>query len=1329
MHPVRSRRPFRPPLNFITIHWQTAHCTADAYFLAVPLSASLVFWGSSHPPFAISYVDSLFLVVSAMTEAGLNTVNLSQMTTWQQVILWLLIIIGSSIWVSIWTVLIRKHAFERRFRQTVKEERQRSHARPNPSLTMPRSWSPKPHMPYPGLVGRGAPACPQSPVPLGAIVRVSTKPARSGSPTNTVQDVLVADDAAPTPNVTTTPITPTSSDHIAFAEEPVVKIASSLSQRYPVIQRHPTNADSTPKVRPTDEHCHQVRMDKANIRFPELTSREREKLGGTEYRALKLLSILVPLYFVSWQILGSVVLGAWIANNQPQPAQDNAISPWWNGVFNAVSAFNNSGMSVLDLNVIPYSSSYFVLMVMGILILAGNTAYPIFLRFCLWTSLQMLKLLSYPHDFVAWKTTLEYILRYPRRVYTHLFPARQTWWLLFMLFVLNGTDWAAFEVLNFGNSSLANMSPGSRVMDGLFQALAVRSGGFYVVSIPTLYIGVQVLYVIMMYIAVYPVVITMRHSNVYEEQSLGIYDGWHGQDNEVSSTPSWRDSPERSGDFIGRLFRHTFLEWHGVGAVPRHHHDSGDDVRESRISFITHQIQGQLSHDLWWLVLAVLAITIIETRHFLEDPVSFSIFNIVFEVVSAYGCVGISVGLPDKAYSLSGGLYPGSKLILCAVMLRGRHRGLPVALDRAVQLPGEIEKVDEENNIQHSLNTTLLVGTRAAPMPAAESTSEHGAQHKTLKYSLLGPSLTKAGQDTVDQSKVSEIIYNASKGSKYFNREEAKDKVLTEKIEQILAKKRRLEKLDLTYESRAADQLVAELELSRDLTQRIVHVDCDAFYAAVEQLDRPELKDVPFAVGAGVLTTCNYAARKFGCRSGMAGFVAKKLCPNLLLVRPNFEKYTAKAREVRDILGDYDSRFESASIDEAYLNVTEYCALHGMTAEEAVQHMRDEIYEKTKITVSAGIAANATLAKICSNINKPNGQYSLPNDRNAIMNFMQDLPTRKVNGIGRVLERELQEIGIRTCGDIHPHRHFLGHLFGEKTSRFLLGCHLGLGRTHLQPAEECERKSIGTESTFRDMSEPMELKEKLRQTAIELEKDMRKAKCKGRTLVLKVKLHTYEVLTRQVVLPRAICLAEDLYNFSLPMLTKLQRDSPHMKLRLMGLRCTHLVNNKRPDTRAFFGLQPLEARDSVPGASGEQGELEKKTTSADIQEEYGSILSEATAASVADNVSALLTTGQQEKAPQVSESDAVPTEGEALTRWWDCPICGRPQPAEERRFNDHLDTCLSRKTIRDAVQNNTAKLPPASDTVTIKRTRGGVEKKHARAFSLDDPKQKKLRFG
>ncbi|OTB00696.1 hypothetical protein M426DRAFT_324057 [Hypoxylon sp. CI-4A] len=618
-----------------------------------------------------------------------------------------------------------------------------------------------------------------------------------------------------------------------------------------------------------------------------------------------------------------------------------------------------------------------------------------------------------------------------------------------------------------------------------------------------------------------------------------------------------------------------------------------------------------------------------------------------------------------------------------------------------------------------------MAETPTVPEAESSKTAEADRQHDTLKYHLLGPSLTKAGQDSVDQSKVSEIIYNASKGSKYFNREEAKDKVLTQKIEQILEKKRRLEKLDLTRELRAADQLITQLELTRDLTQHIVHLDCDAFYAAVEQLDRPELKDLPFAVGSGVLTTCNYVARKFGCRSGMAGFVAKKLCPDLLLLPLNHEKYSSKAQEIRQILAQYDPRFESASIDEAYLNITEYCAEHSMTPEEAVQQMRDEVHEKTKITVSAGIAANAKLAKICSNMNKPNGQYILPNDRIAIMAFMRDLPTRKVNGIGRVLERELQEIGVKSCGDIYPYRQYLRQLFGEKSYEFLIMCYLGLGRTDVQPVEEYERKSVGTESTFQDMSDPIKLREKLRSTAEELEKDMLRAECKGRTLVLKVKLHTYEVLTRQAVTPRAICAADDLYNYALPILAKLEQEVPGMKIRLMGLRCTHIISTKKPDARAFFGLKPRKTEAN----SDMLNEIDNRQTSEEVQ---GTI--EQIPPDNADNIQEI-PQGMEDDAFRYHTRQVLPnskrkTPTEEPEEWWDCPICSRPQPTDERLFNDHIDLCLSRQTIRDTVQQDTVSRPASTDGVPArKKIKSGGEKKKSRTSSAADPKQKKLFFG
>ncbi|KAH6672333.1 DNA-directed polymeras-like protein kappa [Halenospora varia] len=618
-------------------------------------------------------------------------------------------------------------------------------------------------------------------------------------------------------------------------------------------------------------------------------------------------------------------------------------------------------------------------------------------------------------------------------------------------------------------------------------------------------------------------------------------------------------------------------------------------------------------------------------------------------------------------------------------------------------------------------------------------------EHDTLKYSLLGPSLTKSGQDSVDQNKVSEIIYNASKGSKFFNNEENRDKNLTQKIERILQKKKQLEKLDLASDRRKADDYIAELELTRDLSQTVVHIDCDAFYAAVEELDRPELKDVPFSVGKGVLTTCNYHARKFGCRSGMAGFVARKLCPHLIQLPLNFDKYTAKAQEVREIIVDYDPRFESASIDEAYLNITEYCEKNDITPEDAVEQLRREVHEKTKITISAGIAANAKLAKICSNKNKPNGQFLLASDRNSIMAFMRDLPTRKVNGIGRVFERELDAVGVKTCGDIYAYRQYLSKLFGEKAFVFLVQCYLGLGRTKVQPAEEYERKSVGTESTFGDMSDPKELRDKLRATAEELEKDMLRTQFKGRTLCLKVKLHTYEVFTRQVIPPKAVYLANDLYKYSIPMLSKLEQEFPGMKLRLMGLRCTHLVSMKKPDTMVFFGFKKrysetnstevseTHSPSSLPKRKAEELSNEEEQWEAWPDE---LLFEDAERQEREDELQELESLSQEidkrrhhgkEIVPNPTPKKAEVEEEE----WWDCPICMRPQAANEREFNEHIDLCLSRQTIRDAVQDTATsrESTPVAAAGSNKKMKLGNDRGKEKAGVKGDPKQRRLFFG
>lgn len=573
----------------------------------------------------------------------------------------------------------------------------------------------------------------------------------------------------------------------------------------------------------------------------------------------------------------------------------------------------------------------------------------------------------------------------------------------------------------------------------------------------------------------------------------------------------------------------------------------------------------------------------------------------------------------------------------------------------------------------------------ASQPPDAAST-----EHDSLKYHLLGPSLTKAGQDTVDQQKVSEVIYNASKGSKFFNNEEIKDKNLTEKIAKILAKKAQLEKLDLSSDLRRADDYIAELELSRDLSQTIVHLDCDAFYAAVEELDRPELKEVPMAVGKGVLTTCNYHARKFGCRSGMAGFVAMKLCPQLICVPMNFPKYMAKAQEVREVLALYDPNFESASCDEAYLNLTPYCKDHHLSPEEAVSQLRAEVFAKAKITVSAGIAANAKLAKIGSNKNKPNGQFFLPSDRQTIMEFMKTMPTRKVNGIGRVFERELDAIGIKTCGDIYAYRSYLAKLFGQKAFQFLMQCYLGLGRTSVQQPEESHRKSVGTETTFRELGSPDALREKLRYVADELEGDLKRTEYKGRTLCIKIKLASYEVHTRQTTPPFAVQRADDLYKYSLPMLEKLMKEIPNMKLRLMGLRVTHIISTKKPGID-FFGRNRLNGDTPTKKRVNRTGGEWEVWPEQDFEE--------AAARERNEEMNELEQLSQEYERSHLKEhtgATITPQSEPAADEQWMCPICSLPQPPDDSTFNAHIDFCLSRDTIKEAVKSTAPTPPPPS---------------------------------
>lgn len=264
---------------------------------------------------------------------------------------------------------------------------------------------------------------------------------------------------------------------------------------------------------------------------------------------------------------------------------------------------------------------------MGLFILAGNTAYPIFLRMAVWAVYKILLLLPDKEFWAFDIKTLRFLLEHPRRCYTNMFPAPHTWWLGLVLITLNGIDWAMFEILNAGNHLITRASSaGLEVVDGLFQALAVRSGGFYVVPIPNLRISLQFLYVVMMYISAYPIAITMRNSNVYEESSLGIFAEEEDPTQQQAQPPQNSDTPMKKG---GALKRTLTTVGKGINAPKR----------EERTAFVRQQIRAQLSHDAWWICLAIFLILILEAGAFEEDPKTFSVFNIIFEVVVSPYCL------------------------------------------------------------------------------------------------------------------------------------------------------------------------------------------------------------------------------------------------------------------------------------------------------------------------------------------------------------------------------------------------------------------------------------------------------------------------------------------------------------------------------------------------------------------------------------------------------------------------------------------------------------------------------------------------------------------
>ncbi|PLW09561.1 hypothetical protein PCANC_21261 [Puccinia coronata f. sp. avenae] len=527
---------------------------------------------------------------------------------------------------------------------------------------------------------------------------------------------------------------------------------------------------------------------------------------------------------------------------------------------------------------------------------------------------------------------------------------------------------------------------------------------------------------------------------------------------------------------------------------------------------------------------------------------------------------------------------------------------------------------------------------------------------QSLLRRLEGPSSNKAGLIR-DPEQVASIIYEASKGSKYFLNEQAKDARLTAQIEQLRNKLNhqltiRRNKLD--FEQQQAQQISESLEKNRVLDQIIVCVDADAFFCSVEEMYDPTLKGKAFAVGSNVLTTASYEARKWGCRSAMAGYIATKLCPHLIFVEPDFSKYQAASESIMNILRQYDPNLAPHSLDECYMNLTMYCRDHNLSAAEATSLMRQHVLKDTGLTVSAGIGPNVMISKIAADLNKPNGQFECPSTRDDAMKFMKDLPVRKVPGIGRVTERWLEVLDVKTCGDIWDQRAKLMLMRSEISFDLLLKAYMGLGQTDIKPSQREDRQSVGCETSFKCISEKDDFFQKLKELSEQLAGDLSRLHFAGRTLTLKIKLDTFEVLSRSitpaVLGQRLLSSAEDLYKHAKHLLER-EIESRHasfsqgkrvlgckgardMSIRLLGIKLSHLHDQK--DLHSTEG-NSLHKWISNPTASTQELQTVKPTVN--------------------------------------NKNDVEVNDGHDGE--WKCPICNLHMVADDlQTMNEHVDLCL-----------------------------------------------------
>lgn len=340
--------------------------------------------------------------------------------------------------------------------------------------------------------------------------------------------------------------------------------------------------------------------------------------------------------------------------------------------------------------------------------------------------------------------------------------------------------------------------------------------------------------------------------------------------------------------------------------------------------------------------------------------------------------------------------------------------------------------------------------------------------------------------------------------------------------------------------------------------RKIIHIDMDAFYASVEQRDFPELEGKPIAVGGsekrGVVAAASYEARKYGVRSAMPGAKAAEKCPELIFVKPRFERYREVSQQIRDIFFEYTDMVEPLSLDEAFLDVTQN--KKGLPSATLIAlEIRERIFSETGLTASAGISINKFLAKVASDIHKPNGQKLIPPEE--VIDFLEELKIEKFFGVGQVTARKMKSLGIFNGRDLKTKDLlFLTRNFGKSGVHYY---HIVRGDQKSEVRPNRLRKSIGAERTFHESISDENVQMELSRIFDIWIQRIEKNKVGGKTVTLKYRYDNFETHTKSTTAKDYLDSRVQLSESVGQLLSGLHFDRP---VRLLGLTLSHLNNDK-----------------------------------------------------------------------------------------------------------------------------------------------------------------------